>query len=117
MTRPTKRVIALLFTIANLGGAVFAVAGGELLHTAAHVGLMVLGAYYLWRLAPRAEGQQVPDALQAAHLDHLQQSVDSIALEVERIGEAQRYITKLAGGGRGVSPEAEPVKRRPDEEL
>ena len=28
-------------------------------------------------------------------LDHLQQSVDAVAIEVERIGEAQRFSTKL----------------------
>ena len=30
-----------------------------------------------------------------ARLDHLQQSVDAIAIEVERIAEAQRFTTKL----------------------
>ncbi|HJR66150.1 MAG TPA: hypothetical protein VJ802_06950 [Gemmatimonadaceae bacterium] len=30
-----------------------------------------------------------------ARLDHLQESVDAIAIEVERIAEAQRFTTKL----------------------
>jgi hypothetical protein len=30
-----------------------------------------------------------------ARLEHLQQSVDAIAVEVERIAEAQRFTTKL----------------------
>ena len=41
-----------------------------------------------------------PDAVASAlpqdgPLEQLQQSVDAIALEVERIGEAQRYTAKL----------------------
>jgi hypothetical protein len=31
-------------------------------------------------------------------LEHLQQSVDAIAVEVERIAEAQRFSAKLAAG-------------------
>jgi hypothetical protein len=31
-------------------------------------------------------------------LDHLQQSVDAIAIEVERIAEAQRFSAKLSAG-------------------
>ena len=35
------------------------------------------------------------DALGNPRLEQLQQSVDAIALEVERIGEAQRFNAKL----------------------
>jgi len=40
-----------------------------------------------------------------ARLDHLQESVDAIAIEVERIAEAQRFTTKL------LSERAEGVER------
>jgi len=36
-----------------------------------------------------------PPALQDDRLEHLQQSVDAIAVEVERIAEAQRFSAKL----------------------
>ena len=39
-----------------------------------------------------------PQAEQDARLEHLQQSVDAIAIEVERIAEAQRFSAKLAAG-------------------
>lgn len=66
------------------------------MHTAVHVGLLAAGAYAVWRLARRARRQN-PPSLQSAdsHLEQLEQSVDAIALEVERIGEAQRFMVKL----------------------
>jgi hypothetical protein len=96
---------ASIFTVINLGGAGVAVADGEALHTVAHVGLMILGAYFVWRLALRARQHHQPVALQAdERLEHIQQSVDAIALEVERIGEAQRFIAKLAAEQASTSP-------------
>ena len=96
MTRRTKLVGATIFNLINIGGAIFAVAMGEPLHAIVHVVLLAAGAYYLWRLAPSVEQQELPGAREAAaSLDHLQQSVDAIALEVERISEAQRFEAKL----------------------
>ena len=100
MTRRSKlwRVAAPLYVCINLGGAIYAAAMGEPMHAAGHVVLLLLGAavYWMW-LAPRAQQQELlPGAREAvASLDHLQQSVDAIALEVERIGEAQRFEAKL----------------------
>jgi hypothetical protein len=37
-------------------------------------------------------------------LDQLQQSMDAVAIEVERIGEAQRFATKLAAERAQASP-------------
>jgi hypothetical protein len=96
MTRRSKWLVAAsIFTLINLGGAPFAFAGGEMLHGATHVVLTVVGAFFVWRFASRRE--QVSAVEQTdERFDHLQQSVDAIALDVERIGEAQRYIAKLA---------------------
>jgi hypothetical protein len=98
MTRRSKiwLVLAALFTLLNLAGVPMAAAAGERLHTAAHVGLMLLGAYLVWRLAPRS-GRKDPPRLEATEerLEQLQQSMDAVALEVERIGEVQRYNAKL----------------------
>jgi hypothetical protein len=39
--------------------------------------------------------REVPNPLYEQRLDQLQQSVDAIAVEVERIAEAQRFSAKL----------------------
>ena len=68
-------------------------------------------ARLIWRRAtgaPRAAA--VPDHATQQKLDHLQQAVDTIAIEVERISEGQRFVTKLMSDrslGAGV---AEPVR-------
>jgi hypothetical protein len=63
------------------------------------VSLAFLAAWVAWRLALRRlrrEGIGGPDP---AHMSRLQQSVDAIALEVERISENQRYVTKVLNQG------------------
>jgi len=44
--------------------------------------------------APKGPSKQVTRE-QDERLEHLQQSVDAIAIEVERIAEAQRFSAKL----------------------
>jgi hypothetical protein len=47
-------------------------------------------------LSSKAPKRDVPNVLQMeARFDQLQQSVDAIAVEVERIAEAQRFSAKL----------------------
>jgi len=108
MTRRSRiwRVIAALFSVANLAFAVYAAALGEGMHAAVHLVLMLLGAYVVRRLTPRVpRRQELPRAHPAdARLEYLQQSVDAIALEVERIGEAQRYSAKVQAERAGGSP-------------
>ena len=87
---------ATLFTAGNLAGAVYAALVGEPLHSGAHVALMLLGLYWAWRLLTRAGGHGQPSVpLSDERVEALQQSVDAVALEVERIGEAQRFRDKL----------------------
>jgi hypothetical protein len=86
-----------LFTLLNVGGAVFAARAAEPLHAAAHLALSVVGALVLLRLRERPQAQQAKVGREfGQRLDHLQQSVDAVALEVERLGEAQRYTAKVA---------------------
>ena len=110
MTRRSKWLVAgWIFTLINFGGAGVALASGELLHTAAHVVLTVLGAYFVWRLASQTRHQELGAGQTDQRLERLQQSVDAVALEVERMGEAQRYIAKLAVE----RAESSPVKPQP----
>ena len=109
MSRPSKkwRLAAVAFVIINVGGLGYAAAMGEWVHAAVHAGLLI-GGYLMWPLVPGAskieEGPQ--SELTDGRMEYLQQSVDAIALEVERIGEAQRFADKLRAA-QVEKPEAE----------
>lgn len=70
------------------------VVGGALL-----LSLVFLAGWIAWRLALRRLRREgvgaVASGANASHIAQLQQSVDAIALEVERISENQRYVTKV----------------------
>jgi hypothetical protein len=92
------RAAAIVFVAVNLGGAVFAAVGGEVLHTATHVLLLIPGAYLAARLFRRgsSDARDSIDAesdVMTARLRNLEQSVDAVAIEIERIGEGQRFMT------------------------
>ena len=87
-------VAAVIFTLVNLGGGVYAAVRGEVLHAGIHAGLLLLGALIAWRLAPRRGALTLPYEI-ADRLTRLEQSVDAVAIEVERIGEGQRFMTRL----------------------
>jgi hypothetical protein len=97
------RLAAIVFMLINAGGAVLAYAMHEQMHAETHLAL--LGAGYVWYLFLRIgqrkqpvqeEEQQLPAGGAAdPRLEYLQRSVDAIALEVERMGEAQRFNEKL----------------------
>lgn len=85
-----------LFATLNFAGGVVAAAQGELLHTGIHAGLMLVGAYCA-RLVWRRVGSVAP-ALPHELTDRLtllEQSVDAVAIELERIGEGQRSMTRF----------------------
>ncbi len=106
MTRSSRlwRVGTALFTLVNVGGAAYAVWVGEPVHAVVHVALLA-GTYLVWQRAPWGRRQDQPRAqLADESLEYLQQSVDAIALEVERIGEAQRFSDKLRAGQAETSP-------------
>ena len=90
------RTVVGAFTLINFGGLIFAVAQGETMHAAVHAVLTVLGAvaFGALRMRPRAESAALPQET-ADRLKHLEQSVDALAIGVERVGEAQRYQTKI----------------------
>jgi hypothetical protein len=120
MTRRSRiwLIIAWLFTLGNIGGAVFAADANEERHAATHVALAVVGAFFVWRIPRRARHQELPGADEMdQRLERLQQSVDAVAIEVERIGEAQRFTAKLAAElAEKPAPQAAPLRRRPNED-
>ena len=100
MTRASKLwwVAAGLFTIINLAGWAYANGEGEEMHAVVHLSALVVGlaAYVGWRLARRGRPQDLAQVqLAEQRIEYLQQSVDAMALELERIGEKQRFSDKL----------------------
>lgn len=103
--RVVAMVAAVLFFLVNVAGGVYAVALAEPLHAGIHAGLLLLGAYPVWRLTQRRDARRTwrwgRSATPASspeitdRLAHLEQSVDAVAIEVERIGEGQRFVTRL----------------------
>jgi hypothetical protein len=99
----TWPIVAGLFTLGNIAGTVYAAAMGEMRHATLHIMLTVAGAWFTWVLVQRRGSGTDVDALDlpapsgelGARLGHLEQSLDAIALEVERVGEGQRYMTKV----------------------
>ena len=60
--------------------------------------VLLLGAFLYWRIS-RSMKQQFAQliATQSGRLDELQRSVDTVAVEVERVSENQRFVTKMVG--------------------
>jgi hypothetical protein len=107
MTRPGKiwLSVATVFMIVNVAGAGYAAAMSEGPHAGIHVVLGALGLWWMWRVVsrqlPAHDAASLPET---ERVEQLQQSVDAIAVEIERIGEAQRFTAKLEqerAGSRG----------------
>lgn len=85
--------------IVNVGGGIIALVQGEMMHAAGHA-VLLAATLAFWPLISGSqrfderidEPAEIPEI--DSHLDHLQHSVDAIALEVERIGEAQRFAAR-----------------------
>jgi hypothetical protein len=99
MTRRSKlwRWAAGIFVFINAAGAIGAAMMGERRHYDMHLALLLVGVvvYLVWQAGPRGQRHDVANSNTAdPRLDYLQQSVDALALEIERLGEAQRFREK-----------------------
>jgi hypothetical protein len=94
------RLAAALYVVINVGGAAYAVGMGEMPHAALHVVLLFVGVA-VWTRSAAARGVGRGDTLATAPSEltdrfrNLEQSIDAVAIEVERIGEGQRFMTNL----------------------
>jgi hypothetical protein len=92
------RWAAGLYAFINVAGLIYAAAEEEEMHAMLHLFLLLLGvaAFVGWWIARRSS-RETPSQpqLPEARIEYLQQSVDAMALELERIGEAQRFNDKL----------------------
>ena len=66
-----------------------------------------LEAVFARRMDRRGGTAQIPNEV-SSQLAHLNQAVDAIALEVERISEGQRFTTKLLSEHNQMLPKATP---------
>jgi hypothetical protein len=79
--------------------------------------LAIAAARLMWR---RARHPAVPPAAAAPswdnspRLDRLEQAVDAIAVELERVSEGQRYVTRLLAESHGATGYGAEAQRAPD---
>jgi hypothetical protein len=59
--------------------------------------LAIAAAWNIWKRGTRAA--IAPAAADVARMERLEQAVDAIAIEVERVSEGQRYVTRLLTEG------------------
>ena len=96
-------VVASLISLVNLVAVWFAAQPGEPWHATAHALLALLFGLGAQRLALRdkrsadagAVTRQELEGRLATESNQVARAVDAIAVEVERIGEGQRFLTKL----------------------
>ena len=105
--------IAWILSVGNVVAVWFAAAPGEPWHATIHATLGLLFGVGAQRLAARRRlmqlggGAELPGDVstlraelaalrqdQSEFLKRVEQSVDAVAIEVERVGESQRYLTK-----------------------
>ena len=70
--------------------------------------IIALGLPIARALARRIDAQAAAPRVApevVARLEHMERAIDTIAIEIERISEAQRFTTRLLAEGRGVTPE------------
>lgn len=68
------------------------------------IGATIVGLPIARALARRIDRQQATPSLppeSAARLERMEQAIDTIALEIERISEGQRFTTKLLSNRNG----------------
>ncbi len=80
--------------------------------------LAIAATRMLWRRGSRAQTAPISPQAQA-RMEQLEQAIDTVAVEIERVSEGQRYLTKLLRDGQpipdfvsGRASNAEPVELR-----
>ena len=87
----------------------------EIIPIVAIISVFVLGpiaiavSRFIWKRSTAPAIKAGPDRATQDRLEQLQQSMDSIAIEVERISEGQRFVTKIMSERQVGSGAAEPV--------
>lgn len=102
MTRSRKWLVAAwIFTAINVLGIGPALYMREGPHTFIHVVLALLGMFAVQRLSSGGSEVRLDGTLAGRpseigdRLTNLEQSVDAVAIEIERVGEGQRFMTRF----------------------
>jgi hypothetical protein len=75
-------------------------------------GVVLVGALLYWRISRSMKNQLTRImSMQSGRLEELQRSIDTVAVEVERVSENQRFVTKLAAHEPAIPQTHEPTKR------
>ena len=107
--------VAWILSLANVAAVWFAAAPGETWHATGHAVLAVLfglGAQHLGLRRKLTSGadvvtrQELEARLPQFEPQQVAQALEAMAVEVERIGEGQRYLTKLMTERDARSPDA-----------
>ena len=107
--------VAWLLSLGNVVAVWFAARPAEPTHATIHALLAVLFGLGAQRLAARKNPTTGADVMTRQELEarlsrlepqQVTQALDAIAVEVERIGESQRYLTKLLTERDARSPDA-----------
>lgn len=104
--------VAWLLSVANLGAVWFAARPGEPWHATIHALLAVLLAVGAQRLTVRRSSLRAQAAIGDDREDRLEQAIDAIAVELERVGEGQRFVAKLLAE-RGLALDRSSASRQP----
>jgi hypothetical protein len=80
--------------------------------------LAIANARRLWRRPAPTTTAEMPAEL-TDRLNRLEQAVDAVAVELERVGEGQRYVTRVFTEGQRAlgGPAAEPIEVRQREAM
>jgi hypothetical protein len=114
--------VASLLSLANVVAIWFAAHPAEPWHATTHGLLAVLFGLGAQRLAVRTRLAAGGDVVTRQELEarlprsappEVSQALEAIAVEVERIGEGQRYLTKLLTERDVASPDALPARTKP----
>jgi hypothetical protein len=88
--------VAWLLSFGNLVSVWFAALPAEPWHATIHALLTALFALGAQRLTARRRARSgTQSVLGDDRVRHLEHAIDSIAVELERVGEGQRFVTKL----------------------
>ena len=87
--------VAWLLSAVNLGAVWFAAQPAEPWHATLHAALAVLLGLGAQRLSARRSSLRAQAAISDDQEERLEQAIDAIAVELERVGEGQRFVAKM----------------------
>ena len=98
----------------RIGNNVVPLAGMFTLFVLAPIALSISRFFWKRSSAPRHVAQSSDNA---QRLERMEQAIDSIAIEMERVSEGQRFVTRLLSEGRAGAPLAEGQRGSPRAHL